>query len=757
MGNVRIYINGYEITDFENDEVILPVTWRSKLIEELNSFAVVGTKTITLPVTKTLNKALSSPLTLDGDSVNGGLLKNEVLITLDGGTLIDGYMKVSKGSIEQIGGSIDFSVISKELDFIDTLKTFTLQDIDFASSDHALTLANIQASHSFSAGRPYVYAPIDIGQVGQRSIVFMTQSGITTLIYYSGDTISAVTPETVTLSQCDDNALNIEIDVLGISDGYWNPAGIKKATTTDLPTTDNPELQNGWFTSDEGYWMLHDFAPSIRIKDIFDKVMTYAGYTYDAPFITSTIALYFHFMENWTHRKIKADERYLFATAIKVGGWTLTGTAGTVINYPFVNRDGAGLVQNTANFDDTDSDDISAIDLGTNESSFVAPYPVVMRFETRVHYYGNSSLIELVVYDNSMATKLKVIDTISTGVGSTTHDRTLKGWAYVGTGERVVVQVTLTAGTFTPVLLEDSTFKGFPISKPITGGRTVITDYLPNVTAYEWVKELALIFNLDLYENRDLKAVYVVQDESKLQTRFEDWRTKIDRNTDVDLTRVCTMHPLSYRFDYLKEDEDWELVSREELSGRYAGGNIANTWGFAESTESIELEIYSASLDGVVDYYDIRAFGIPFMRGEDDTRLNYKSRIFKIGFGTALPSPTVEGTPTQMNFAIQGASAASAFPQMTFATELLFANLLTSYRARFTDILNNGFVLRAAMDIRPEDALKFSEITDSNNPFRKQYQIKIDGVEVAAELLKVSDYQANRESTTYVELICKMN
>jgi len=68
MDRLRVTVEGYDVGYYLAEEMGLALTWQAKLIDEINTFAISSTKTITLPLTNELKLRLNDPSELDTDN-----------------------------------------------------------------------------------------------------------------------------------------------------------------------------------------------------------------------------------------------------------------------------------------------------------------------------------------------------------------------------------------------------------------------------------------------------------------------------------------------------------------------------------------------------------------------------------------------------------------------------------------------------------------------------------------------------------------
>lgn len=760
MGNVVIIINNQEITDFQPSELGLSTSWESKLIKQLNAFKVKSTKTISLPLSKGLRKAINDPLVLDSVSELNPITKPSIEILVDGEVFISGYIKFGNVTINKIGNYIDCFIEPIERDFWQSAKDLNLRDLDFSSDIHTLDVSNIRASETYSASRPYVYAPIDTGSMGHNSILFCEQVGGTTTIYYSGDEMPTF-PTTLEVQMYGNanSKFNTEplttIEVTKRTGTFWDTyTNLKACNTTDLETIEDPENQTGYFYGGDLNWQVHDFVPCIRIKDILSKAMSTIGWSISGDWVDDNLTDKYHFIRNKSERTVSMDERFKFAVGLVEGGMTLSSgsVAGSTITFPFTKRTGIEYLP-TDNYTDTDSDDVISVNSGTNVSEWVAPENCYMRFDFRILAQGNITGYQLLVYDNVGTTIWQYVSEDSGLSGLNSYDITVNGaYAYVPLGYKVRLRVSFDALTDNPNLLDKSYLRGYPVYKIMPDIKVHLDDFMPNVSFYEWLKDLSQIWQLHFYANESTNELHILSDNEKMNGTVVDWVKKLNRDVSVKKTPVSLSHPNKYIVNYLSDTEDEEMTSREYIAGRFAQGEIQNLNPFSRDTENIDLAIYSASLNGEIEYYNPFALGIPFMRIPEKKRGDFKSRIFKITFGVDTPTQTVEGSPAQMDYTI-GASTVTTYPRAEFSDDLHFSELITTHWQRVVAAINYGHILRGSFRLTSKDANKFNTLTTNLNQYRSWHAIQVNGVEVRCELLRVVDFQPTTNDDTICELL----
>ncbi len=752
MGNVVIIINDQEIKDFQPSELGLSTSWESKLIKQLNAFKVKSTKTISLVVTKQLSKALNAPDIIDSVSLMNPEEKPTIKIFVDGELFLDGYMRITNGSIYKIGSKISFNVQPIERDWWTALQNLNMQDVDLSAMNHTYGITEIALGlYSTTAADEYAYYPVNIGWVGYRKILSIADAGGgTARIFYLGNRIS--TSETVTIVGCQDSYYNVEATLTDVTYGtIWTGLQVYVATTPDITAKDNSFNQVGYFTNDfpsNVEWQTHDFVPSPNMRYLIEAVFESIGWSIVGEDYLSVLEDLWQYDYNVANFSKAINERLEFRTGIQENHYTLTGLTGAVV-VPFQKFEALGLNSNQY-YDDTFSSVLFQVVSGNHTSEWVAPESCWFHLESRCYFFGNATLIDISVYTNAGAHYLTV-DTATLSSGDSENDELLHGIAYIPATYKVRVNITFTGSTFTPVIFDDSYFHGVPIPSLIEGMPAHMNELLPDVSAHTWLKDLTLLHQLNFYTNEATKEVFVYMDNDKMSGQVVDWIEKLNRDVVVDTSPVSLSHPSSYRFDWLSDSNDYEMTFLESISGRFAGGNITNTNPFAEGEESVSLEVFAATKRSAIRYENTFEMGVPIMRGENQERLDYKSRIFELDRDFTL-NVYYEGSDEVQYLDVDGIPN-DEFPRAYFPEELHFDALITSHWQRLVEAINYGHILRGSFRLTSVDANKLNTLTTSLNQFRSWHAIQVNGVEVRCELLKVIDFQPTTNDDTICELL----
>lgn len=758
MGEIKVEVNDVEILDFNPNSLGLAISWQTKLIEEINAFKVTKTKTIKLPITAALSKALDYPLQLDSPSQIDLTTKPTIKIYEGNELLIDGKMKVNNAKIARLDDSIEFVVEPTSKGFFDILKDTSMQEIDLSDYDHVLESATVYDSQFTSYGDPVIYAPINTGYVGYRSILGMSQvevgSAWQTTIYYTGEEIA--NPEDIEIVGCEDNAANGECSVTRVTSTYWSGANVFVALTSDLEEIESPHLQRGYFAyNSQTRWRYHDFAPLIPIDIIFHALVKATGYNLVSSWIDNNLDDKYHFEWNSESWAAAFDRRHGFVCGVVEDNFHLTSPFSGITTYPFVNVERDGLLVN-ANYDDTGSDDLATVQGNTHTSYYEPDENVYMYFECRVRLFALIDSVTLGVYNGTTGTLVYTIDSMTGAGSSVNHDFILSGVAYVEVGNVVQVLIDFDASSFEPYFLTASYFEGRQIPKMIETMNVHPSDFMTPKTGYDWFKDLSTMFNFQLFVDDYKNEVIIMPDENKLTGEMDSLESKLDFNNEITIVALKDNYPLSNVFNYLSDENDFEVLGIETGTGvRFAEGTLSNTNIFKTGSKDIDLSVYAATVNGQADFYDFRRIGCPIMRGEERERLDYQSRILEVEIEADTPSQYAEGVLTSLNFYLEG-NTDTTYNRASFPSTLHFENLLSTYYAHFSDQLNYGFLLTGFFAFNPSDIQKFNSISQTSNPFRKMYTLKIKGVQIQCELISVSDYQPAINSLTKATLLCQL-
>lgn len=748
---IRVKINEIEVSSFNQSEIDVLTSWQNRLVSDITKFVTKRTNQISLPVSKELNRALEHPVLLDSNETNTD--KPTIKIYDNEQIVVDGYIKLTSATALVTSGTVNFTVIPIERDFYSSLKGFKMNELDLSTNKHEMVGSDLWTNFldSGSIGTEYAYAGVDTGYLGHRSIIWMYQSGSTTIIYYAGEQLDA-SGETVTLVGNADNAFNIEVTLARSTSTYWNSLGFYAATTTDLPIKDGAYRQRGYFPNNSAeQWQVHDFAPMIQMDYLFEKVVANTGWTLVNDGVTEVLADYWHFKENETNRAIGLNSRTEFKVGIQDGHYQLTGLGSGDLDVPYQSLTKEDLKANS-NYTDTNSGTLANVVAKTHVSKFTTPEQGFYEFKVRCYFVGNATNIKLSIY-NSGGTLISTVENRALVTASGYYDITMEGVGYMDTDYYAKVVITFDTGTFTPVIYEQSTFEGRRITKMLEGTDVYLEDYLDNESALKWFLDVAQLFNVRVYPNDRKKELYVCLDESNMEDKVVDFSKRLDQSQAVEIRKISKEYAQTLYFNYLTDSNDETMQVVEDVSGRYARGTITNTDPFAEGEEDYSLSIYSATLKGEEQSATWNKLGFPIMNGEDGSRKDFTSRLFKLTYGSV--SLYVNEVDVDQTFYYTGSATSYSnvsFPIAEFPSELFYSNLISNYWERFKNLILYGYILKGSFYLDKSVLSLLNETSD--NAFRSWYNIELNKSTARAELLRIADYQPFlTNKTTIVELI----
>lgn len=160
---VRLYSNG---TDLDLGEFATTLTFSIADIREPDKRNASFSKTLTLPGTKANNKFFENMFEVDvvAQTFNPNL-KATTVLSVDGVTQFKGALKLRQVNY-LLGGQVtyDCNLIGNLSDFIQTLGTSKLRDLDLSAFDHTFNQSNVEAGWTPTLGTGYTYPMINYGE-----------------------------------------------------------------------------------------------------------------------------------------------------------------------------------------------------------------------------------------------------------------------------------------------------------------------------------------------------------------------------------------------------------------------------------------------------------------------------------------------------------------------------------------------------------------------------------------------------------------
>ena len=784
---VRILINDIDVGVYVADEIGFSATWQAKLIDTVNKFAIVSLKTVRLPYTKILKTIFKDPTDIDS---KGSVSVKEyftIKFIVNDNLPINGYVKPIKTVILNNDEYIELATSPKDKTWIDEFKALKLNTIDYSDQDHELTVANIRASETFSSSRPYVYAPIDIGEITRLPVLWVDISGTNWDYYYLGEQVVSGIDFTATSYGFSNSSLWQNFETFkDVASATWNTKNIFLARHIAPVTISTKTYDQFGYLYVEGFnWQVGDFYPCIKIRDILERAFDSIGYQVEieGDFMDDK----YHYWHNVEALNKYESERTYFKTKVlgdgSTGGGYVISTSGFPKTYtiPFMNTSIDGFKSNV-NFNDIDSDSQTDVENNTNNSKFTAVETTVVAFVWKyrikvevvgfplanhvyylaiAHYNSSNTLIRNIVYE------LKYYSIYNTDSSITFEGEYKTGFSYMEVGDYVKCEFFVSVGGFPDTvnvtIYDSNTFESVMFAGGNFRGKEIhLNEYLPESYAYDWIKDLSLIHNLEFYTNEVLKKVYIVAGNNKRTGKIIDYTQKLNRTREVEIEEVATLHPKKYIFNWDKDPNDWAVdVVEQVLEDRFAKGEITNDNLFVTEETNVDMSVYSASLDK----FEINSpvtFNTVEMKGKSTypslptyKRVDYKPRYLTLTFGETLEDnglPFDGGTASPI-YSIEGDGNPLTYVRAEFQTPLHYSSLIDTYYKTVVQQINNGWIIRAYFYVNENDVDSVGNIRSAENDFRADYRILLKGNERQAELVKIIDYNPDNKSDTRIEFV----
>jgi hypothetical protein len=304
----------------------------------------------------------------------------------------------------------------------------------------------------------------------------------------------------------------------------------------------------------------------------------------------------------------------------------------------------------------------------------------------------------------------------------------------------------------------------------ITAGATVYLDaFLPDMTCDQFLKGIITAFNLYVKPSTSDPTILEIEplaDFYNASGDAIDWTYKLDRSKDITIEPTINFSSKNYKFNFEQDDDYWNTRYLDDVQKQYGSFLIQSQSQFATSDTQFKLPFSQKLLvripeDSPSSFTDLivpRSFQVKF--NEDGTSLieKKKGKPFIVQLGglrtgawthrdengtdhvetdypyvghlNSLDSPTFD-----FNFGV---------PDFVFwSTSNYPTNNLYLYHEKFIKELISRFgkQVTCSVMLRPSDinSLDFRNL------------IQIDGV--VYRLLKISDYQSGKNTSTVVELI----
>lgn len=307
-------------------------------------------------------------------------------------------------------------------------------------------------------------------------------------------------------------------------------------------------------------------------------------------------------------------------------------------------------------------------------------------------------------------------------------------------------------------------------AQSLTAGGTVFLDaFLPDMTCDTFFKGLVTAFNLYVKPNVSDPTILDIEPLSDFYYPSGDaidWTYKLDRSKEIQIEPTINFSAKNYKFNFETDDDYWNGRYFDDVQKQYGSFIVESQSQFATNETNFKLPFSQKLLATIPDtspgtFTDLtvpRVFQIKF--NEDGTSLveKKKGKPFLVQLGGLRTGDWIHvdenGTPhNETSYPYVGHLDSLDSPSFDFnfgvpdyvfwSTATYPTNNLYLYHEKFIKelISRYGKKVTCSVMLRPSDinSLDFRNL------------INIDGV--VYRLLKVSDYQSGKNTSTVVELI----
>ena len=307
-------------------------------------------------------------------------------------------------------------------------------------------------------------------------------------------------------------------------------------------------------------------------------------------------------------------------------------------------------------------------------------------------------------------------------------------------------------------------------AQSLTAGGTVFLDaFLPDMTCDTFFKGLVTAFNLYVKPNVSDPTILDIEPLSDFYYPSGDaidWTYKLDRSKEIQIEPTINFSAKNYKFNFETDDDYWNGRYFDDVQKQYGSFIVESQSQFATNETNFKLPFSQKLLSTIPDtspgtFTDLtvpRVFQIKF--NEDGTSLveKKKGKPFLVQLGGLRLGDWIHvdenGTPhNETSYPYVGHLDSLDSPSFDFnfgvpdyvfwSTATYPTNNLYLYHEKFIKelISRYGKKVTCSVMLRPSDinSLDFRNL------------INIDGV--VYRLLKVSDYQSGKNTSTVVELI----
>jgi hypothetical protein len=744
----ELFING-RLVDIDQDAPF-PLTFNISDIKDLNARKGNKSKTITLPGTKNNTSLMLSVFTLsatekisdtESDFVDfDPSIKAEAQYYQNGLLEFNGVAQLMSCKLLNGIWSFEITLVSDTIDYISRLAKIKVNELGFSEYNHSLTLTDQQDTWN------------GIIQLNGSPSSNQDSQGWTGRGYYYGL----------------------------IDYGFTRPA----------PSTFGVE----------------HIPPQVFCYEILEKAFAYCGITWSSDFFESQLfkklLLAYPGGDLPTITDAQADNDSSFTEE-------QNNTGGFIFNTNFLTTQEPGNPSgylNTFNQSFADNYDCTTIQDNLSQIQSTAPLKWIAASEAlfNINYYGDHDVditisgngsgaytvngayqVRLVIYKNNIPISQDVIydGAITSATTSVTFsfdysrqinalindEITFKLGFFLD--NTTIQRLNITNATTTiQVVSNTANLDILKQAQSLTAGSTVYLDaFLPDMTCDQFFKGLVTAFNLYVKPSNADATILEIEPLSDFYNASGDaidWSEKLDRSKEIKIEPTINFSSKNYKFNFEQEDDYWNNRYFEDIKQQYGSFMIQSQSQFAINDTEFKLPFSQRLLAAIPEdspgsFTDLivpRSFQVKF--NEDGTSVveKKKGKPFIVQLGGLRTGDwthrSENGSPSaELSYPYVGHLNSLDSPSFDFnfgvpnyvfwSTTTYTTNNLYLYHEKFIKELISRFgkQISCSVMLRPSDinSLDFRNL------------INIDGV--VYRLLKVSDYQSGKNTSTVVELI----
>lgn len=748
----ELFING-RLVDI-NQDAPFPLTFNINDIKDLNARKGNKSKTITLPGTKNNTALMLSVFTLsatenisgtDSDFVDfDPSIKAEAQYYQNGLLEFNGVAQLMSCKLNEGIWSFDITLISDTIDYISRLAKIKVNELGFSEYNHALTYANQQDTWG------------GIIQLNGSPSSNQDSQGWTGRGYYYGL----------------------------IDYGFTRPT----------PDTFGVE----------------HIPPQVFCYEILEKAFNYAGITWDSAFLESQLfkrlLMAYPGGDLPTITQAQAEGESVFTTqdnsTTSSGFFLSNGFGGTGVTFFAAQPNIIGIndYEILAHYAATINQD----DL--NQAQTISPLSIVLASEGlyEVNYAGDHDLditiagngsgaytingdyeVLIYTYKNNILISSDIIysGSLTSATTSLTFSFDYSRMLNVNYNDEVrfdirfrlvscsVQRTGLSSLNLLVEILSNTSDLNFLKQQQelSAGGNVYLDSFLPDLTCDAFFKGIITAFNLYVKPKVDDPTILEIEPLSDFYNASGDaidWSEKLDRSKEITIEPTINFSSKNYKFNFEQEDDYWNQRYFEDIERQYGSFEIQSQSQFATNDTQFKLPfsqklLCRIPLDNAGNFTDLivpRSFQVKFDESGNGTVEKKKGKPFLVQLGGLRTGSWIhrdenEVNNTEAQYPYVGHLNSLDSPTFDFnfgipnyvfwTTSTYPTNNLFIYHEKFIKELISRFgkQVTCSVMLRPSDinSLDFRNL------------INIDGV--VYRLLKVSDYQSGKNTSTVVELI----